>query len=397
MTFSIRTETLSEFLEDIRDNTESIIECVDPLKVEIVFNLSDISDEHLLSAPLRDLQNAIEQCEADQKRVILGFNNDDLSPEKGINVGKAFAAFISGMFPSTVDLSLYGTNDDCIESFLVAVNMQAICSLNCGVTSRKCHVLRNVLVDRPQPPILQDLRLDFGDWDGIQINENDTLAHNVGLFPLTTICDILEKTNTPTLIVQMRNLRLKAEYVDALIIALSNNSRLESVNLVGFKWNTRYPDANGPTYLSRCIVKLLESRKNWESCAIDINHIHVDDEFWKRCATCLRKSIGHLMFRLGRIPLDLDTASQYNQFILQDREIREKYATSFRFLRNPSDPLPLQLIDAFKAKLHAEETYLGVVESIRKRPRILPLQLTAQTTAELMYFNNGDEEEDIEM
>jgi hypothetical protein len=376
VTLEIGGRTLAKFLEDVGNCTKSIIECAGDLNVYfVVAFLSEVFDESQISTALQDVASAIKKCKADRIFVSLCFHHKGSSLELERNVGKAFTVFISQV-GARIDLELIGHMHDCMESFILNLDMQSIISLECDVNITMCRVLRTVLIERPQPPTLSSLRLDFHDWG----------THHPERFPLETICDILEKTSTRKLIVKMTDLGLNVEYVDALLIALSKNPHLTSLDLTDCEWNIRHPDANGPVYLSRCILKLLESRTNWTDCTIDISHIHVDDEFWKRCATCLRTNIGHLTFKLGRIPLDLDTANQYNQIILQDREIRDKCTARFRFLSNPWDSLPMELIDAFKVKLNAEEIYLGVVESMKKRPRI---RLSQQAAAEPVDFDVG--------
>jgi hypothetical protein len=119
---------------------------------------------------------------------------------------------------------------------------------------------------------------------------------------------------------------------------------------------------------------LLESRKTF----INIDHIHADDEFWKRYVTCISDNPELLTGVVCGIPLTITVAQQYNRLFLS-----RVYPI---FLGSP-DPLPMQLIQAFEAILEANRQYLNVLARAEKRPRISPSQHGAQAATR-------DEEQD---
>ena len=146
-------------------------------------------------------------------------------------------------------------------------------------------------------------------------------------------------------------------------------------------------------YLNRCILRLLENRTSWTDWTIGIHHIHVDDEFWKRCAATIRNNFNSLTCKLGVIPLTIDTANQYCQLFIQDTEIFHNEGIDISWLSYPSDPLPKQLMRAFIGKVHAEDVYLKLLESAKKRPRIFPPQQAAQAAAQQTVLSDEEEED----
>ena len=170
-------------------------------------------------------------------------------------------------------------------------------------------------------------------------------------------------------------LTLQPEYIDALLVSLSKNPYLDTVFVSKIRWDTLQPDENGPMQLNRGLLMLLESRRTWRAWLINIDHIHVDDEFWKRYAACIQNNPELLTAAICGIPLTLTVAQQYNRLFASQTYSDDRIQTIFL---GSSDPLPMQLINAFQAKLKAHQEYLSVLARAEKRRQIRPSQHDAQ-------------------